>query len=500
MYHRRKPLPRVERCRQAAVACLLITCSTVTTISTAASALTDAQQDQLHQLLAAEQEGLEPADYGAIALARLAGDPDDPQHAGLADRLARTFAQYLYDLAYGRLEPALDPGWHIQRPEPTAVAALDPAADRETAVPPYQQYRNLRAGLQQLLEIRDSGGWPEIPAGPDLQPGSRDARVVPLRNRLRISGHYTADMQADPWYYDVTMAAAVRRAQDEFGLWSDGIVGDDTRAALNLPVERRIDQVKVAMERWRWMPRAPDTRYALVNIAAAHLEVIEHDRPVLSMQAIVGRDYRQTPSLQGELDTVTLNPAWSVPHRIATEDLLPQQQRDATFLARNHIKVIDPGTGRVIPLTSIERKQLAPQHFRYRLRQSPGPDNSLGSIRFAFDNTHDIYLHGTPNPVLFKLLSRTFSSGCIRLADPVGLAGYMLATEHDMDRAHINAAIETGTTRHLRLARGLPLYLVYMNAWADADGNIHYGNDPYGRDRPLQAAWHRSSIMADAAQ
>lgn len=378
-------------------------------------------------------------------------------------------------------------------PDPPADAA-DVAAVRAyqaALLPPYAQYRSLRAGLQELLDIRDRGGWPVLPDGPDLQPGTRAAQVIPLRNRLRISGHYRTGMQADPQYFDAGLAEAVQRFQGEHALWVDGVVGKATRAALNITVERRIEQVKLTLERWRWMPRAPEDRYILVNIAAARLDAIEQDRSRFTLQSIVGRTYRQTPSLRGDIDSITVNPAWSVPHRIAVEDLLPQQQRDTTFLGRNRIRVFSALDGREVPVQDIDWSQLSPRTFRYTLRQDPGPDNSLGRLRFSFDNPYDIYLHGTPNPVLFRLPERNFSSGCIRIEDPVQLAEYLLAPDQGMDRHALENAIGTGKTRRIRLGESMPVYLVYLNVRADDEGTLHFGSDPYGRDRQLQSAWQR---------
>jgi len=359
-------------------------------------------------------------------------------------------------------------------------------------LPPYSQYLSLRARLHDLLDIRAEGGWPRIPEGAELRSGQRDTRVIPLRNRLRISGHYRTDMQADPSYFEAGLAGAVRRFQAEHDLWADGVVEADTRKALNMPIEHCIEQVKIALERWRWLPRKPEQRYIRVNIASARLEVIENDQPVFSMHSIVGRTYRPTPSLLGHIDRITFNPAWTVPHNIATKDLLPQQQHDSGFLGRNRIRIFATQDGREVRSQDIDWAQQTPDTFRYTLRQEPGAGNSLGRVRFTFDNPYDIYLHGTPNPILFRLPERTFSSGCIRIEDPIRLAEYLLEPDQGMDRQAIVDTIDTGSTRHVRLGQGIPIYLVYMNVWADDGGALHFGRDPYGRDRRLQAAWHRT--------
>ncbi len=377
-----------------------------------------------------------------------------------------------------------------------SLPAFDTAAEVEAyhvaLLPPHPHYRQLRDTLRHLLDIRARGGWPLIPDGSELHSGTRDKRVILLRNRLRISGHYTAEMQADPLYFDAGLDAAVRRFQAEHALWIDGAVGARTLDALNVPVENRIEQLKITLERWRWLPRNLGERYIWVNIVAAELQVIEHHESLHSMRAIVGRAYRQTPSLQGHIDLVTFNPTWTVPYTIAAEDLLPLQRQDRTFLSRNRIRVFSAQDGREVGIRAVDWLNLTPRNFAYTLRQDAGPDNSLGRVKFSFENPYDIYLHDSPNKILFRLPDRTFSSGCIRIEEPVLLAEYLLASDQQMDREAIRAALDAGTTRNVALKHTIPVYLVYMNVWTDDEGNVYFGADPYGRDQHLQSAWYQS--------
>jgi len=454
-----------------------------------------AQLDLLH---GAEKEGLEPADYAADELERLTSRPGELANREFSRRLAEAFEHYSRDLSQGRLDPALDPGWHLSRqpqyindPLPVFDTAAEVEAFNTALPPPHPHHRRLRDTLQQLLDIRTAGGWPLIPDGSELHNGIRDGRVIVLRNRLRISGHYTAEMQADPLYFDAGLDAAVRRFQTEHELWIDGVVGARTRDALNVPVEKRIEQLKITLERWRWLPRNLGERYVWVNIVAAELQLIEHHDPLLSMRAIVGRAYRQTPSLQGHIDLLTFNPAWSIPHSIAVEDLLPQQKADRTFLGRNRIRVFSVQDGREVDMQAIDWSRLTPRNFAYTLRQDAGPDNSLGRLKFSFENPYDIYLHDTPNKLLFRLPGRTFSSGCVRIEEPELLAAYLLALEQPPDRQAIRAVLDAGKTHSVALEDTLAVYLVYLNVWVDEEGGVHFGNDPYGRDQPLQSAWYR---------
>ncbi|MGB5261150.1 MAG: L,D-transpeptidase family protein, partial [Gammaproteobacteria bacterium] len=433
------------------LACLLCLSGPVASGAAAAGEslpVTPVQRAQLDLLHGAENEGLEPSDYAPDELERLAGLAEDLVYAQFSQRLDEAFARYSRDLSQGRLDPALDPGWRLLRqprdandPLPAFDTAAQVEAFKETLLlPPHPQYRRLRNALQQLIDIRARDGWPLIPAGDDLHAGTRDERVIPLRNRLRISGHYTAEMQADPLYFDAGLDAAVRRFQAEHALWIDGAVGARTLEALNVPVEKRIEQVKITLERWRWLPRNPGDRYIRVNTVAAELQVIEFDKPLLSMRAIVGRAYRQTPSLQGYIDQVTFNPTWTVPHTIAVEDLLPQQRLDKTFLARNRVRIFSAQDGREVDIQEVDWANMTPRNFAYTLRQDAGPNNSLGRLRFSFKNPYDIYLHDSPDKILFRLPDRTSSSGCIRIEEPVLLAEYLLASDQQMYSEAIQAA------------------------------------------------------------
>jgi murein L,D-transpeptidase YcbB/YkuD len=462
--------------------------------------LTAVQHAQLELLRSAESEGLEPSDYAPDELERQAEPSGETSYRQFSRRLSEAFARYSRDLSQGRLDPALDPGWHLSRqprdtdyPLPAFDTAAQVEAFNESLLHPHPQYRRLRDRLNRLLDLRSRGGWPLIPEGSELLSGARDERVIPLRNRLRISGHYNAEMQADPLYFDAGLDAAVRRFQAEHELWIDGVVESGTLAALNLPVEKRIDQVKITLERWRWLPRNPGDRYILVNIVAAELQVIEDDKSLLSMRTIVGRSYRQTPSLQGSLDLITFNPTWTVPHTIAVEDLLPQQQQDRTFLTRNRVRVFSTQDGREVDIQKVDWANLAPRNFGYTLRQDAGPNNSLGRLRFSFRNSYDIYLHDSPNNILFRLPGRTFSSGCVRVEEPVLLAEYLLEPDRHTSPQAIRAALDAGTTHNVALEDTIPVYLVYLNVWADDDGDVHFGDDPYRRDQHLQSAWYRST-------
>ena len=254
-------------------------------------------------------------------------------------------------------------------------------------------------------------------------------------------------------------------------------------AALNVPVEERLRQLELNMERWRWLPRELGTRYLLINIANFTLEVVDQDQPVLTMRTIVGRPDRPTPILQSALSQVVLSPYWHVPQRIALQDKLPVIRKDPHYLARHGFQVV---RGRhVIDPTTIAWAQLTRTHFPYRLRQRPGATNALGRIKFLLPNPFDVYLHDTQARALFHAPVRTFSSGCIRLEKPLELAAYLLRADPVWTPDKIRRAVERPQEQVISLATPLAVYVLYRTAWVAADGSVQFRPDLYKHDQIL---------------
>jgi murein L,D-transpeptidase YcbB/YkuD len=295
--------------------------------------------------------------------------------------------------------------------------------------------------------------------------------------------------EPDATLFDATLERAVRTFQQRHGLDADGIVGLQTLAALNIPVEERIRQLEINMERWRWVPRELGPRYLLVNIANFALEVVEQNHPVLTMRTVVGRPDRQTPALQATLSQVVLSPYWHVPRRIAVQDKLPLIRKNPNYVAQQGFQVMQ-GHHVVDPAT-INWSQMTSTHFPYRLRQLPGALNALGRIKFPLPNPFDVYLHDTPSRDLFHKSVRAFSSGCIRLEKPLELTAYLLREDPAWTPDKIRVASERPREQVVPLAHPLPVYVLYWTAWTDADGSVHFRPDLYERDKALGKQLHK---------
>jgi L,D-transpeptidase YcbB len=457
---------------------------------------------QLGQLIealqAAHEDGIEPDLYAVSALEtwREHGTEGliirrglDPAEVGQLDPwLSYLYMKFASDLASGMSDLAhADDRWRI-RPEP-----FDPLAHLEEAVagnrvraalldlrPATPQYEALRTALAEHRAIAASGGWPELPRTLRVAPGQTSPAARRLAERLQIAGDYDRRLpdNAEAIEFDEHLRQALARFQRRHGLADDGVLGPATIAQLNVPVERRIAQLALNLERWRWLPRDVGVRHILVNIPEYQLEVWERGRVRLSMPVVVGRPDAPTPIFNHEMTHLVFSPYWNVPPGIAEGETLPAVMQDPAFLARNNMEVLDR-RGRVIDPATLDLEDPS----AYRFRQRPGRGNSLGLVKFMFPNEHHVYLHDTPADSLFDRVNRPFSHGCVRVAEPQALAEYLLQDDREWSAERINEAMDGAEERTVTLREPVPVYLGYWTARVSGDGELQFRADVYGIDR-----------------
>jgi murein L,D-transpeptidase YcbB/YkuD len=459
----------------------------------------------------AAREGLDPTDYHLTQLMdriTTVRSVSDQRHESRIEALGRldllltdAFLLYGSHLLNGRVSPGVENQiWGLKPDKIDLAAILQIALDRgdiASAVrnlqPMHPGYAGLRQALARYREMAASGGWPSLPPGPALRLGSYDPYVPVLRTRLQAEGYLSHDVSISDTLYDESLDQAVRSFQQQRGLEDDGVVGPATRATLNAPIDARIQQLVLNMERWRWLPRELGSRAVIVNTAGFTLDVIEAQKPVLTMRIIIGKPYTRTPLFHTRITAVELNPAWHIPPSIATKELLPLIRRDPQYLTKHHISVVrgwrDEGT---INPASINWAYLSPRSFPYRLRQEPGPWNALGRIKFHLPSPFDIYLHDTPAQSLFTRAVRAFSHGCVRIEKPLDLAAYLLR-DTSWARDALQTAIEQDTRTTIQLTQPVPVYIGYWTAWVEENGAVHFGPDLYGRDRRLSLTTYAAS-------
>ena len=352
--------------------------------------------------------------------------------------------------------------------------------------PPQPGYELLRQGLEEYRQIAARGGWSRVPVR-RLRLGVRESAVEKLCRRLAATGDLPVDL-AQQSYFDKRVKGALERFQQRHGLEASGRVDSTTLGALNVTVEERIAQIELNMERWRWLPHDPGTRYVLVRIADFELEVVENGEPVIEMRVIVGKPYWRTPIFSSVMTHLEFNPYWYIPRSIAVEEILPLVRQDSTYLSRRGIRVAKGGAdaARVAAVDSIDWSGVSEEEFDYLFTQPPGPQNPLGRMKFFFPNPFDVYLHDTPNTELFERSVRDFSHGCIRLEKSLELSTYVLGEEWSRER--VEEVVEAAENRQVLLPVPVPVYVLYWTAWVDEKGRVQFREDVYDSDKKLQAA------------
>ncbi|GGK25673.1 L,D-transpeptidase family protein [Salinarimonas ramus] len=426
-----------------------------------------------HVLAAAGDEGLDPAAYPLPPLP--AGPAFDPAAAAQADiAFSAVLVRYAQDARGGRLEPTrlhelITPTLDIPGAE-AILSGLADAADPAVALadhnPPHEGYRRLRTAL---AELRAAETAPEpmvaVPPGPVLRPGARDARVPLLRARF---GMEAPQAEAEARVYDVALAGAVEDFQREHGLVVDGIVGNQTIAALaSVDPARREGDLLANMERWRWLPRDLGEKAIFVNVPGYRLEVLDGGAIVHETRVVVGKPGQETPIFSDEMEYVVVSPTWTIPPSIMRNEILPGLRADPNYAAARGYEVIRNGS-------------------TITVRQPPGPRNALGHIKFMFPNGHHVYLHDTPSRGLFDTIRRAYSHGCVRVENPFALADLLLA-EQGWPEARLRALVGP-RERYVHLDEHVPVHLAYFTLEVEDDGRIVPHEDIYGFDRLTREA------------
>lgn len=462
----------------------------------------------LSALAAAEQRGLRSRDYRLPHEApRLPADPEpgsipSVQEAARFDAaLTASLLKFLGDLHRGRVQPvrlgfALD--FEPRKNDPAVLARDIPSgANVEEAVegaePAFATYRLLKQKLVLYRSLaKEFASWQPLAVPPKpLKPGDPYEDAPRLARFLAALGDLPEDKETDAAaepVYGHTLEAAVQIFQARHGLDTDGVVGQKTFAELNRPLDHRVRQLELALERWRWMPLEIPDALIVVNIPAFLLRAYEvrEDRAVraLAMKVIVGKEFTPTPLLAKPMRYVVFSPYWEVPPSIARKELLPKFARDPRYAVENGFVIEGPQGNLPLDANSFSLVRSG----RARIRQKPGPKNALGAVKFMFPNEFNVYLHSTPTPSLFERAERAFSHGCVRVERPVDLAEFVLRDHPSWNRERIEAAMGSGTPQTVVLPRPIPVLFVYATAVVSEGGTVRFLKDLYGIDRRLYEA------------
>jgi murein L,D-transpeptidase YcbB/YkuD len=471
-------------------------------------------QEALGLLSSAATEALNPADYDAPGLegeAKVLENIASPSPSSIACfdiGLSEAMLRYLKHLHNGRIDPRAI-GFRMTAPRDdhnfvdllrSAVAGHRVRHLATELAPPLALYRNLRDMLRRYRGLAADSTLARVRM-PErtVRPGDTAADLGSLFELLERMGDLSPFSPARlPETYDEPLVGAVKRFQQRHGLEADGIIGPGTRAALSVPPTDRVRQIELALERLRWLPHLDPERFMAVNIPMFRLWVWDsipaNGAPSFGMNVIVGRSLnRQTPVFVEQMDYIVFRPYWNVPSSIVRGEILPAMARDPAYLERHDMEIVS-GQGdnaRIVPPTADSIAQL--RQGRLRVRQRPGPRNSLGTVKFVFPNDANVYLHSTPAPQLFNESRRDFSHGCVRVEDPVALAEWALKSENGWSRDRIIAATDGPRSLQVNLTRPIQVILFYITAAVmPDDGSIHFAQDIYGHDARLDRALRRT--------
>ena len=445
----------------------------------------------------ADSFGLDPKDYAVVDGSRFAAYSGYPAE-WLADAEIRMSAAAVTYASYaeaGRVVPtSIDPeslDLKPARPAPRAVLksladAKDIASQLESYNPTQPQFKALKKKLAEARGAIKSGALPvRIPDGPALGPATYHPQIAILRERFSVPPSANAPHGNPAEYYDEALAEAVRAFQESKGLQADGVVGRDTRDALNQgTVAVDVKTLISNMERWRWEPRDLGEKYVFVNIPEFKFRLVSNGKVIHEERIVAGSPQHPTPIFSDEMEEVVFNPYWYVPQSILVKEIIPMVLNNPDYLSRNNLEVIWLGQRTVDPYM-VDWYQVNPA--KVTLRQTPGTANALGQVKFNFPNKHSVYMHDTPTKYLFDRPVRAYSHGCMRVRNPLKFAKLLLADQGWTDD-RIQQTLLTASDDHVKLAKRIPVHIAYFTVWVDENGELRSYRDIYGFDTATKVA------------
>jgi murein L,D-transpeptidase YcbB/YkuD len=384
----------------------------------------------------------------------------------------------------GKAQAAAKPA---STPESRSAAALalsaEPVFDEGT-------YQRIKEALLSYSAIQVRGGWPALPADAKLAPGASGPEVALLRRRLVISDDMPPEQEAGD-VYDASVSDGVRRFQIRHGLEGTGSVDARTLRALNVPVAHRIKQLEASLERLLGMDFTFAERYVVVNIPAAFVEAVSHDKVERRYRVIVGKVDKPSPTLTAYITAVNLNPTWTVPLSITKNEIFARMRRDPTYISRMHMRVLGSHDEELDPGSIDWSSERSPN---FTVRQDSGGFNALGNLKIDMPNPYSVYMHDTDTRRLFADDYRFDSHGCTRVDNVRDLAAWILDDVAGWNRAAIDAGIAAGVLKIVNLPHKMPVAWVYLTGWVTHDGTVNFRDDVYKHDD----AFDRNAL-ADAA-
>ena len=462
----------------------------------------------IQRLNNADNEGLNPEDYDGpqweARISALGQSAPAPESEMVRFDVALTISvmRYTSDLHLGRVNPRR---FHVELDidhtnfdlaeflQHQLVNASDTDSVIAALEPPFPTYHRTLNALRTYFELARHDDAELLPVPRQaIKPGDAYAGLPRLMRLLALLGDLPEKEKdvTSSTLYQGALVTAVTRFQQRHGLEANGLIDAQTLKELNTPLSHRVAQLQLTLERLRWLPHQFQRPPIVVNIPEFRLRAVDEQYHwTLFMKVVVGRAYRhQTPVFASDIKSVIVRPYWNVPLSIVRTEMLPHIEKDPGYLAKNSYELVD-NTGTVVDSGTVSKEmKLQLRSGKLGIRQTPGPNNALGLLKFDFPNQHEVYMHGTPAMELFSRSRRDFSHGCIRVEDPVALAAWLLQDQPEWTADHIRTATLGDETFRVNLKRPVPVLFVYGTAVTMEDGEVHFFRDIYGQDAALEHA------------
>mgnify|MGYP000908152162 CR=1 FL=1 len=443
----------------------------------------------LQAIKEAETDGLQPEDYNYSKLKRY------ESKKGLSEKQAitydilmtKSFKKFSTHLFKGKITASsIYPDWALAQKQLNSNSLLEEALKNHSITevldrcrPPHRVYTELRNSLKYLKSLPDDNNFQKISITESIRPNDSSAVISSIKKRLIYWGDLTNNDST--LIYNKATVKAIKKFQNRHGIYPDGIIGKSTVNALNITRKQREEQVMVNLERWRWFAYDFGDNAIVINIPNYMLAMVKNDKDTIAMhKVVVGKPDRRTPVLYSKLNYLVINPTWTVPPTILTEDLTPKATEDINYFAQHNMKIYDRDSNEVAP------EEWTPELAKsYRYVQQSGNDNALGGIKFNFSNPFSVYLHDTNHREMFKRSRRALSSGCVRVDKPFDLAEIILKEENkEWNSEKIQGIVTAGETENIYLKKTNHVHQLYWTAWMDRNG-LQFRNDIYNLDKAL---------------
>lgn len=462
--------------------------------------LTQNGYDLLNYIRQVDKHGLEPLDYHLVLIEKLVEQArsivpmstEEMMHVDVL--LTDAFIILGSQLYYGKVDPSKEGvNWNMERKAAEhridqkleqALLKNDIAHSLDSLAPRYSSYWMMHKELDFFLGLNKQV-WPEIRILETIHPGDSGIVIPMLRQRMIMLRYSLTDSIS--LNYDEEFVNQIKLLQSDWGLNADGVIGDGTMAAINSDPGKLVGQLKVNMERFRWLPVQLTEKYIIVNIANQRLDFIDRTDTLLSMRAIVGTNYRKTPVFGAKMTYLVFSPTWTVPSTILKEDVIPQLLKGPGYLKQKDM-ILLRFDGSQIAYNDINWSKISVDNFPYMVQQNPGPQNSLGRVKFMFPNSYDVYIHDTPSKGVFTKDDRAVSSGCIRAESPYDLALLLLSDMPEWTPEVIRKAMQQKKEKKVVLKTPVDVVVIYLTAWTDGEGRVQFRKDLYERDELLLKA------------